>query len=66
MSRYGISYAQLRDGQGRAAHDYGTTGFPESFLIDPKGRLRLMWAGPVSLEELNEEVVPLLRQKPNP
>jgi cytochrome c biogenesis protein CcmG/thiol:disulfide interchange protein DsbE len=63
VARYGISYPQLRDGQGSAAHDYGTSGFPENFLVDPKGRLRLMWAGPVTLDELNEEVVPLLRQK---
>lgn len=65
VDRYGISYPQLRDGQGSAAHDYGTTGFPENFLVDPKGRLRQMWAGPVTLDELNEEVVPLLHQKTN-
>lgn len=65
VARYGLSYPQLRDGQGSAAHDYGTSGFPENFLIDPKGRLRLMWAGPVTLDELNEEVVPLLQRKTN-
>ncbi|MGN6815442.1 MAG: TlpA family protein disulfide reductase [Solirubrobacterales bacterium] len=65
VHRYGTSSPQLRDGQGNAAHDYGTTGFPENFLIDPKGRLRLMWAGPVALDELNEEVVPLLHQRQN-
>jgi len=65
VARYGISYPQLRDGQGSAAHDYGTSGFPENFLVDPKGRLRLMWAGPVTLDELNQEVVPLLHQRTN-
>jgi cytochrome c biogenesis protein CcmG, thiol:disulfide interchange protein DsbE len=66
VDRYRISYPQLHDGQGNAAHDYGTSGFPESFLIDPKGRLRLMWKGAVTLDELNEEVVPLLHQKKSP
>ncbi|MBS1879463.1 MAG: TlpA family protein disulfide reductase [Actinobacteria bacterium] len=60
VGRYGLSYPQLRDGQGSAAHDFGTSGFPESFLISPQGRLRMMWAGPVTLDELNEEVAPLL------
>lgn len=63
VDRYGISYPQLRDGQGSAARDYGTSGFPESFLVNPKGRVRLMWAGPVTLGDLNEEVIPLLHQK---
>jgi cytochrome c biogenesis protein CcmG/thiol:disulfide interchange protein DsbE len=63
VDRYGISYPQLHDGQGTAAHDFGTSGFPESFLIDPRGRVRLMWTGPVTLDELNEEVVPLLHRK---
>ncbi len=66
VDRYGISYTQLHDGQGSAAHDFGTSGFPESFLVDPKGRLRLMWTGPVTLDDLKEEVVPLLHQKKNP
>lgn len=65
VDSYGISYPQLRDGQGSAADDFATSGFPESFLIDPKGRLRLMWKGPVTLDDLDEEVAPLLRPNPS-
>ena len=57
---YGLSYPQLRDGDGATAHDYGTTGVPENFLIDPKGKLRLHVVGPVSSESLDDEVAPLL------
>jgi cytochrome c biogenesis protein CcmG, thiol:disulfide interchange protein DsbE len=57
---YGLSYPQLRDGDGDAAGDYGTTGVPENFLVDPKGTVRLLWRGPVSEEQLREEVAPLL------
>jgi cytochrome c biogenesis protein CcmG, thiol:disulfide interchange protein DsbE len=57
---FGLSYPQLRDGDGSAARDYGTTGVPENFLIDPAGRVRLLVAGPVSEEYLDEEVAPLL------
>ncbi len=63
LDRFGISYPQLRDGQGDAAHAFGTSGFPENFLIDPRGKLRLMWAGPVTLDDLDEEVAPLLRRE---
>jgi cytochrome c biogenesis protein CcmG, thiol:disulfide interchange protein DsbE len=61
VRHYGLSYPQLRDGDGDTAHAYGTTGVPENFLIDPKGRLRLRIVGPVTAEYLDESVAPLLR-----
>jgi cytochrome c biogenesis protein CcmG, thiol:disulfide interchange protein DsbE len=60
VREYGLSYPQLRDGDGDAAEDYGTTGVPENFLVDPEGKVRLLWRGPVSEEHLSEEVAPLL------
>jgi len=60
VERFGLSYPQLRDGDGSAARDYGTTGVPENFLVDPAGRVRLLVRGPVSEEYLSEEVAPLL------
>jgi cytochrome c biogenesis protein CcmG, thiol:disulfide interchange protein DsbE len=60
VRRFGLSYPQLRDGDGSMAHDFGTTGVPENFLIDPKGRVRLLLHGPVSEEYLDGEVAPLL------
>lgn len=60
VRRYGLSYPQLRDGDGAAAHEYGTTGVPENFLIDPRGRVRLHVVGPVTEESLRDEVAPML------
>ena len=60
VRRYGLSYPQLRDGDGATAHDFGTTGVPENYLLDPRGRLRLLVRGPVSEEYLAGEVAPLL------
>ena len=60
VEAYGLAYPQLRDGDGSAARDYGTSGVPENFLIDPKGRVRLLVSGPVTEEYLSEEVAPLL------
>jgi hypothetical protein len=37
------------------------TGFPESFLIDPKGKIALIRRGPVDTEYLDQHVVPLIR-----
>jgi cytochrome c biogenesis protein CcmG/thiol:disulfide interchange protein DsbE len=61
VERYAMTYPQLRDGDGDAADDdYGTTGVPESYLVDPKGKVRVHAIGPVDEEYLSKEVVPLL------
>lgn len=60
VRRYGLRYPQLRDGDGGVAHEYGTTGVPENFLIDPAGKVRLLVHGPVTEEYLRNAVAPLL------
>jgi cytochrome c biogenesis protein CcmG/thiol:disulfide interchange protein DsbE len=60
VREYGLSYPQLRDGDGGVAHDYGTTGVPESFLVDPKGKVQWLLAGPVDEQYLREQVEPFL------
>jgi cytochrome c biogenesis protein CcmG/thiol:disulfide interchange protein DsbE len=60
VEHYGLSYPQLRDGDGASAHDFGTTGVPENYLVDPQGKVRLLVRGPVSEEYLDGEVAPLL------
>jgi cytochrome c biogenesis protein CcmG/thiol:disulfide interchange protein DsbE len=61
VEEFGLSYPQLRDGDGRERRDaYGMTGFPESFLVDPEGKLALIRRGPVDQRVLNEEIEPLI------
>jgi cytochrome c biogenesis protein CcmG/thiol:disulfide interchange protein DsbE len=60
VRHYGLTYPQLRDGDGDSAHEYGTTGVPENFLVDPRGRVRLLQRGPVDEEYLQRYVAPLL------
>ena len=60
VERYGLSYPQLRDANGDIADEYGTTGVPENFLVDPKGVIRVVVPGPISEERLRDEVAPLL------
>jgi cytochrome c biogenesis protein CcmG/thiol:disulfide interchange protein DsbE len=58
--RYGLSYPQLRDGDGGASHGFGTTGVPENFLVDPNGTVRWVLPGPVDERYLREQVEPFL------
>jgi cytochrome c biogenesis protein CcmG/thiol:disulfide interchange protein DsbE len=60
VRKYGLRYPQLRDGNGKLAHEFGTTGVPENFLVDPRGRVRLLVHGPVDPTYLREQVAPLL------
>jgi cytochrome c biogenesis protein CcmG/thiol:disulfide interchange protein DsbE len=60
VEEFDLSYPQLRDGNGDVSHDFGTTGLPESFLVDPAGRLRLHAPGAVDEDYLHEAVAPLL------
>jgi cytochrome c biogenesis protein CcmG, thiol:disulfide interchange protein DsbE len=63
VAEYDLTYPQLRDGNGDVADEYGTTGVPENFLIDPRGNVQLLVRGPVTEEWLTDEVAPLLRKE---
>ena len=61
VERYGLSYPQLRDGDGDDRRDaYGMTGFPESFLINPQGQVALIRRGPVDDAYLRAQIAPLI------
>src|SRR5665811_142955 len=47
VAEFGLTYPQLRDGDGAAAQDWGTTGVPESFLVNPEGVVQVIHRGPV-------------------
>jgi cytochrome c biogenesis protein CcmG, thiol:disulfide interchange protein DsbE len=63
VKRYGVSYPQLRDGNGDLADEFGTTGVPESYLFDPQGNLKESRPGPVTTKILREQFLPLIPQK---
>ena len=61
VKRYDLTYPQLREGDGADRRDaYGMTGFPESFLIDPKGHVALIRRGPVDESYLAQQIAPLI------
>jgi cytochrome c biogenesis protein CcmG/thiol:disulfide interchange protein DsbE len=54
LAEFGISYPQLRDGDGDYARELGTTGVPESFLVGPDGTLVDHFPGPFADDEAIE------------
>jgi cytochrome c biogenesis protein CcmG/thiol:disulfide interchange protein DsbE len=63
VKKFGLSYPQLRDGNGDAGNEFGTTGVPENYLIAPDGRVRWLIHGPVSREYLRDAVMPIIEGK---
>lgn len=43
---YGLTYPMWHDGDGDYADDLGARGYPESYLVDPKGILVAHYPGP--------------------
>jgi cytochrome c biogenesis protein CcmG/thiol:disulfide interchange protein DsbE len=57
---YGLTYPQLRSVGNERSEAFGTTGVPENFLVNPRGRLALIWRGVVDEAFLRDEVLPLM------
>lgn len=51
-----ISYPVLRDPTGRFARSFGVTGVPETFIIDPRGRIAAVQRFPVDDGWLTERL----------
>ena len=47
LKEFNVSYANGRDETGKIAVDYGTWGIPESFFIDPQGRITYKHVGAI-------------------
>jgi cytochrome c biogenesis protein CcmG/thiol:disulfide interchange protein DsbE len=63
IDQHGDPYQRLaRDETGRAAIEWGTTGVPESFLIDGQGIVRWHIALPLTPETVDRELMPLWRK----
>ena len=47
LARYGVTYPNVYDGKGSLIGRYGVGGYPETYFIDPTGKVRWRIAGPV-------------------
>jgi cytochrome c biogenesis protein CcmG, thiol:disulfide interchange protein DsbE len=50
------------DKEGRTGIDYGVYGTPETFIIDKKGIIRHKHTGPIYYEQLEQELLPIVRK----
>lgn len=50
------------DAQGRVAIDWGVYGVPETFVVDPEGRIRHRHVGPLQPEDVEKTIKPLLAE----
>ncbi len=57
---YRVGYRQLRSVGDERSAAFGSTGVPENFLVDPRGRLALIWRGPVDRSFLEDNVEPIV------
>ena len=54
------TYPQLRSVGDDRSEAFGSTGVPENFLVNPKGKLALIWRGPVDESILEDSVDPIV------
>jgi cytochrome c biogenesis protein CcmG/thiol:disulfide interchange protein DsbE len=52
----------VSDLDGRVGIDYGVYGAPETFLIDRSGTIRFKKVGPLTQEDLQSTLLPLVRE----
>ncbi len=60
VDEFELTWEMLRDGDGERKDAFGIFALPESFLVDPEGRLALIRRGPVDEEYLEANVTPLI------
>ena len=64
VDEFDLSWEMLRDGDGERKDAWGIVALPESFLVDPEGRVALLRRGAVDQQYLEENVAPLLDSRP--
>ncbi len=62
VREYRLSYPMLRDPEGESLVDYGVVGYPETFVIDARGRIVALRRGVVDEPWMRQHVAPLLER----
>ncbi len=62
VHRFGLTYPSLRDRDGRLADRYASRAFPETFVIDRRGRIAARRRGPVDQRWLDATLPRLLAE----
>ena len=63
LQQYGDPYQLIAfDPLGRTAIDFGLYGVPETYVMDKDGIVRYKHVGPISEQDLNETILPLIKK----
>ena len=63
LAELGNPYSMIvYDADGRTSIDFGVYGAPETFLIDKQGVIRFKQIGPLTPEDWQNKVLPLVKQ----
>lgn len=60
VRRFDLTYPSVRDVDREFARRYGTNAYPETFVIDRKGRISALHRGPIDERWIDRSVEPLL------
>jgi len=61
LNAQGNPFASIgADRDGRVGIDFGVYGVPESFVIDGQGRIRYKHVGPLTPEDVQNTLLPLI------
>ena len=63
IREHGLTYPQLRDGDGSNLRRFDVLGYPETIVLDRQGRIAATIRGPVTERFFAEKVEPLLREQ---
>jgi cytochrome c biogenesis protein CcmG/thiol:disulfide interchange protein DsbE len=63
LAREGNPYTSIgADRDGRVGIDLGVYGVPETFVVDANGRIRYKFVGPLMPFEIEEKILPLIKE----
>ncbi|SLN65428.1 Thiol:disulfide interchange protein CycY precursor [Aquimixticola soesokkakensis] len=61
LAELGNPYAAIgTDSTGRTALDWGLYGVPETYVIDGTGKVTFRFAGPITVEVMNAQILPAI------
>jgi cytochrome c biogenesis protein CcmG/thiol:disulfide interchange protein DsbE len=62
IAEYDLTYPMLKDKDGDGLETFGVVQYPETFVIDRKGRIAAVRRGPVDEQFMRTAVAPLLER----
>jgi cytochrome c biogenesis protein CcmG/thiol:disulfide interchange protein DsbE len=61
LAELGNPYSRIgADLNARTGIDWGVSGVPETYIIDPSGRIRYQHIGPMQLQDYEETIRPMI------